>query len=217
MCNRNFHTAAAMNLYDRFILPTVLDFTCGLKPFRMQRQKVVPRATGRVLEVGIGTGLNLPHYCADGIDALHGLDPAAELTVKARKRARAAGLDVEMRNLSAESIDAEDASYDCVVCTYSLCTIPDALSALHEMRRVLRPGGYLLFCEHGKSPDAGVARWQQRLTPMWRAIAGGCHLDRDIPALLREGGFASSDMQTGYIPGPRVLTYNYWGSATAIS
>jgi ubiquinone/menaquinone biosynthesis C-methylase UbiE len=122
---------------------------------------------------------------------------------------------VELVDLPAEHIPKDDASFDTVITTYTLCTIPDAVSALREMRRVLAPGGALLFCEHGAAPDASVRRWQDRLNPIWKPIAGGCHLNRDIPTLLREGGFRVSDMEKMYLPGPRPLTYNYWGSAVA--
>ena len=123
---------------------------------------------------------------------------------------------MELVALSAERIPRDDASFDCVVMTYTLCSIPDALAALREMRRVLRPDGRLLFCEHGAAPDAGVRRWQDRLTPVWQKIAGGCHLNRDIPALLAAAGFAGRDLQAGYLPGPRPLAYHYWGEAVPV-
>jgi ubiquinone/menaquinone biosynthesis C-methylase UbiE len=204
-----------MNLYDRYFLPYLIDWACGIKPVQMQRAKIVPRAAGRVLEIGIGTGRNLPYYDKSKLQKLCGLDPAKQMHRLARKRMRQAGLDVELVELPAEQIPMADGSFDTVLTTFTLCTIPDAVSALHEMRRVLAPGGTLLFCEHGAAPEAGVRRWQDRLTPVWKAMAGGCHLNRDIPALLREGGFRVSDMETMYLPGPRPLTYNYWGSAVA--
>ena len=201
--------------YERHLLPYLTDFACGLKPVRRQRQKVVPQARGAVLEIGIGTGLNLPHYDRARVTRLVGLDPGTEMHRLARKRAAKAGLDVEIVGLSAETIPFDAASFDTVVVTYSLCTIPDPHAALREMRRVLKPGGRLIFCEHGLAPDAAVQRWQQRLTPTWSRIAGGCRLDRDIPALLREAGFASDDLEAMYLPGPRPVGYNYWGTATA--
>jgi ubiquinone/menaquinone biosynthesis C-methylase UbiE len=199
--------------YDRHILPYVIDLACGLKPVRQQRQKVVPLAQGRVLEVGIGTGLNLAHYDKSRISALVGVDPALQMHRLARKRMACAGLDVELVGLSAEQLPLPDASFDTVVMTYTLCSIPDPVPAVREMRRVLKPGGRLLFCEHGRAPDESVRRWQERLNPIWGRIGGGCHLDRDIPALLQEGGFALPNVQTMYLPGPRPLTYNYWGEA----
>ena len=201
--------------YDRHLLPYLIDFACGIKPVRRQRRKVVPLARGRVLEIGIGTGLNLEHYDRSRLTQLIGLDPSAEMHRLARKRMARAGLDVELVTLSAERIPYENASFDTVLVTYALCTIPDAVAALREMRRVLKPGGQLIFCEHGRAPDESVRRWQDRLTPLWSKFAGGCHLNRDIPALLAEAGFRSDDTQTMYLPGPRPLTFNYWGTAYA--
>ncbi|MDR3416080.1 MAG: class I SAM-dependent methyltransferase [Nevskia sp.] len=204
-----------MNLYDRFVLPYLIDWACGIKPAQMQRAKIVPRAQGRVLEIGIGTGRNLPFYDHARLQELYGLDPALQMHRLARRRMKEAGLQVHLLDLPAERIPMEDASFDTVLTTYTLCTIPDVLAALREMRRVLRPGGRLLFCEHGAAPDPSVRRWQDRLTPLWKPLAGGCHLNRDIPELLREGGFRIEDLEQMYLPGPRPLTYNYWGSAAA--
>lgn len=204
----------AASWYDRNILPYVLDFACGLKPIRAQRLQVIPRAAGRVLEVGIGSGLNLPLYDRSRVTSLVGVDPALQMHPLARQRSRQARLPVEMVGLSAERLPLPDASFDTVVCTYTLCSIPDPAAALDEMRRVLAPGGRLLFAEHGRSPDAAVARWQSRLQPYWSRIAGGCMLDRDVPGLLQAAGFRS-DMHAGYISGPKILAYNYWGEATA--
>lgn len=203
------------NWYERRILPWLVDIACSVRPVRRQRQKVVPLARGRVLEIGIGTGLNLEHYDKDKIERIVGLDPGAEMQPRARKRSRRAGLDVELLSASAEEIPCEDHSFDTVLVTYALCTIADPGAALVEMRRVLRPGGTFIFCEHGLAPDASVRRWQYRLTPLWAKLAGGCHLDRDIPRLLERAGFRSADMQQMYLPGPRPLTYNYWGTAVA--
>lgn len=200
--------------YERHILPYLIDLTCGMERVERQRRKVVPLAKGRVLEVGIGTGLNMPHYDRDGVESVVGLDPALQMHRLARKRIARAGLPVELIGLSAERIPLDDASFDSVLVTYTLCSIADPLAALREMRRVLKPAGKLVFCEHGRSPDEGVRRWQDKLTPLWSSIAGGCHLNRDIPALLRAAGFESSDMQTLYLPGPRPLTFNYFGTAS---
>jgi ubiquinone/menaquinone biosynthesis C-methylase UbiE len=201
--------------YERHVLPSLIDLACGVGPVTRQRAKVVPLAQGRVLEIGIGTGLNLPHYDAARVEKVVGLDPGMEMHRLARKRLAATGLQVELVGLSAERIPYDDGSFDCVLVTFSLCTIPDAVAALREMRRVLKPGGRLVFCEHGRAPDASVARWQDRLTPLWSRLAGGCHLNRDIPALLAEAGFRCEDLQQMYLPGPRPLTYNYWGTAVA--
>lgn len=202
--------------YDRRILPYLIDFACGMKDIRRQRDKVVPHARGRVLEVGIGTGLNFAHYDKSRVERVVGVDPAETMHRLARRRAAHAGVDVELVGMSAERLPLADAGFDSVLVTYSLCTIADPLAALAEMRRVLRPGGRLLFCEHGRAPDESVRRWQERLQPVWGKLAGGCHLGRDIPALLRQAGFQSRDLETGYLPGPRFVTYHYWGSAEAM-
>jgi len=205
-----------MNPYDRFLLPYLIDLACGIEPVQRQRAKVVPRATGKVLEIGIGTGRNLPFYDKAKLNELWGLDPADQMHRLARKRMRKAGLEVRLLTLSAEEIPEPDASFDTLVMTFTLCSIPEPVRAVREMRRVLKPGGRLLFCEHGLAPDESVRKWQHRITPYWKPLAGGCHLDRDIPALLTEGGFRIAEMETMYLPGPRPLTFNYWGSATPV-
>ncbi|WP_028008982.1 class I SAM-dependent methyltransferase [Solimonas flava] len=202
-----------MNPYDHYVLPYLIDLACGIGPIQKERAKLVPRALGRVLEIGIGTGRNLPFYDRERLSALYGLDPAAQMHRLARKRAAEAGIRIELLDLPAERIPAEDASFDTVVTTFTLCTIPDAVAALREMRRVLRTQGQLLFCEHGLAPDAGVRRWQNGLTPVWKPLAGGCHLNRDIPALLAAGGFEITELQADYLPGPRPMTYVYRGVA----
>ncbi len=202
--------------YDRNILPWLLDMACGISPVRRQRAKVVPHATGHVLEIGIGTGLNAHHYDKDKAHTIVGLDPALRMHRLAAKRIAEAGLKIELVGLSAERIPYPDHTFDSVLMTYTLCSIPDPVSALKEMHRVLKPEGRLIYCEHGKAPDASVHRWQNRLTPWWKKIAGGCHLNRDIPSLLREAGFGCELIETMYLPGPRPLTYNYWGLATPL-
>jgi SAM-dependent methyltransferase len=202
------------NWYDRHILPYLIDLACGIGPVGRQREKVVPQARGRVLEIGIGTGRNIPYYDRSRVSQVVGVDPALRMHHLAEKRIRETGLPVELIGLSAEKLPVADASFDTVVCTYTLCTIPDPLAALAEMKRVLVPGGRLLFSEHGVAPDADVARWQARLQPLWKPLAGGCHLNRDIPLLLQEAGF-HTQLQSAYIPGPRVVSYHYWGQAQA--
>lgn len=202
------------SLYERWILPRVIDFAMGQKPFTRQREKVVPRARGRVLEIGMGSGLNLGFYDPGRVESIVGIEPSAELRALSAARAKDTALPVELLDASAEAIPLGDASIDTVVTTYTLCTIPDAPRALAEMRRVLRPGGELLFSEHGLAPDEDVRRWQDRLNPLWRRIGGGCNLNRPIDSLIRGAGFALPAVETMYVPGPRPMTYTYWGAAT---
>lgn len=204
-----------MNFYDRYLMPRLIDACCGMPAVQQQRAALLPRARGRVLEIGIGTGRNLPFYDATKLSSLQGLDPATQMNPTAQKRADKAGIKVELLTLSAEEIPAPDASYDTVVCTFTLCTIPDPVKALHEMRRVLKPGGQLLFCEHGRAPDAGVQRWQDRLTPWWKPVAGGCHLNRDVPSMLAAGGFRATEIESSYLKGPKPLVWVTRGVAVA--
>lgn len=199
--------------YDRYVLPQILDFACGGKPIRKQRQKVVPLATGDVLEVGIGTALNAPFYDKARVRRIVGVDPALQMHPLALRRIKAAGLQVEMVGLSAEKLPLEDQSFDSVVCTYTLCSIPDPAGALAEIRRILRPGGKLLFSEHGRAPDESVRRWQRRLQPIWGPLGGGCNLSLNVPAVLEAAGFKTTT-ESRYIPGPRFASYHYWGVAT---
>jgi ubiquinone/menaquinone biosynthesis C-methylase UbiE len=202
-----------MSFYDHYILPVLLDFAMRQKTIRRQRAKIVPQASGRVLEVGIGSGLNLEFYDPDKVTEVLGLDPSAEMKSRARKRVAAARVPVSFVGLSGEEIPLESASVDTVLFTYTLCTIPKPLAALDEMRRVLKPGGQLLFCEHGRAPDQDVFETQMRIEPTWSKWTGGCHLTRDVPDLLTQGGFAIDRLDTMYLPGPRFGTFNYWGSA----
>ncbi len=201
-----------MNWYDRHVLPWLIDTACGLPMVQAQRRLLVPQARGRVLEIGMGTGRNLPFYDRSKLTQLVGVDPALQMHRLAQRRSAKAGIHVDLVGLSAERLPLPDAHFDTVVCTYTLCSIPDPLAALHEVRRVLKPDGRFLFCEHGRAPDAALARWQDRLQPCWMPLAGGCHLDRDVPALLRDAGL-NAQVDQGYLSGPRVLTYHYWGHA----
>jgi ubiquinone/menaquinone biosynthesis C-methylase UbiE len=200
--------------YERTVLPYLLDFSCGMKPIRKQRMKVIPQASGRVLEIGIGTGLNMPFYDRARVKSIVGVDPGLQMHKLALKRSLQAGLSVELVGVSAERLAVQDASFDTVVSTYTLCTIPDPVAALKELRRALVPGGKLLFSEHGRAPDQAVLKWQTRLQPYWMKVAGGCRMDRDIPALLEEAGF-KPQVQSRYIPGPKILSFHYWGEAVA--
>jgi len=205
-----------MGFYNKHILPKVVHLTCSMKPNMHQRSKVVPLVQGVVLEVGIGSGLNLPYYDASHITKVFGLDPSPEMTQIAAKAASAAPFDVEFIGLPGEEIPLDNTSVDTVLMTYTLCSIPDTQAALQQMSRVLKPGGKLIFCEHGAAPDPGVRRWQDRLDPVWGRFGGGCHLNRVIPDLIEQGGFRIGHMQAKYIPGWRPASFNYWGEATVV-
>lgn len=205
-----------MNFYDKYILPHFLNCACGSKPILYQRAKVVPQASGLVLEVGIGSGLNLPFYDTTKVSRIVGIDPSEELNAMAKKMAVDRGLEVEFILAGAESIPLPDNHVDTALITYTLCTIPDALTASKEILRVLKPGGKLIFCEHGLAPDSNVAKWQGRIDPYWGKIAGGCHLNRDIPEMIRAAGFEIQSMEQMYLPStPKFAGYNYWGTAIA--
>jgi ubiquinone/menaquinone biosynthesis C-methylase UbiE len=205
-----------MGLFDRFVWAPLLDFVMRQEPIMRQRAKVVPRARGRVLEIGIGSGLNLGVYDRAHVGTLCGLEPSEGLRTRAAARARQLGIALDFVGLDGQDIPAADHTFDTVVTTFTLCSIPDASRALREMRRVLRPDGQLLFAEHGVAPDASVARWQHRLNGAWRTLAGGCNMNRDIPALIRGAGFRPTELDALYLPGPKVLTYNYWGVAVPV-
>ena len=202
-----------MAFYQDHVLPHLIDLACSTKPTRKQREKIVHHAEGDVLEVGFGSGLNLPYYNRDNVRRIFGLEPSAGMRRKAQPNVDASGLEVEFIDLPGEQIPLEAESVDTVLVTYTLCSIDDAVAALEGMRRVLKPGGKLLFCEHGAAPDARVRRWQDRLNPGWRRLSGGCNMNRDIPQLIERGGFRITADERMYIPGLRILSYNYWGSA----
>lgn len=202
-----------MNIYERYILPHAINCACGTKPIRKQREKVVPLCEGRVLEIGMGSGLNLPYYDKDKIEFVWGLEPSEGMRVRAQKNITNSDLEVKWLDLPSEEIPLEDDSVDSILLTYTLCTIPDWQKALEQMRRVLKPNGKLIFSEHGLAPDKKVQKWQNRLDKPWGVIAGGCHLNRDIPALIKQSGLVIKSLEERYIPGPKFASYNYWGIA----
>ncbi|MBP2280078.1 ubiquinone/menaquinone biosynthesis C-methylase UbiE [Psychrobacter sp. PL15] len=202
-----------MNPYERYVLPKMIDLACGTSGVMEARSKIVPQAIGEVLEIGIGSGLNLPFYDPKKVSSIVGIDPAAQMQALGRQRAAAISIPVEMVAADVQGIHAETDRFDTIVITFTLCSISDPISALQEMGRLLKPGGRLLFCEHGLAPDSSVERWQHRLTPLWKPLAGGCHLNRDIPALIEASGFIVEELSAAYLSGPRPMTYVYSGWA----
>lgn len=203
-----------MSLYERYCLPHLIHLACGSEPVSKQRQKVVPLATGRVLEVGMGSGLNIPFYDADKVDFVWGLEPSQGMRRKAQAKLADASFEVRWLDLPGEEIPLDDKSVDTVLLTFTLCTIPGWKEALQQMRRVMKPTARLIFCEHGEAPDESVRRWQRRLNPIWGKIGGGCHLNRPIPSFIEQGGFKIESLDTMYVPGPKFASFNYWGVAT---
>ncbi len=202
-----------MGLYEKYILPKVTDFLCSAKPIMYQRKKVVPLAKGRVLEIGIGSGLNFPFYDSSKVEYIWGLDPSPQIRKMAEKRAIDMQFEVEFIDLSGDEIPLESNSVNTVLVTYTLCIIPDVIQALNEMGRVLMTEGELVFCEHGLAPDEDIRRWQNRMNPIWKRMGGGCNLNRPIPDLIEQGGFKINNIETMYIPGWKPASFNYWGSA----
>lgn len=202
-----------MGIYDRIIFPRLMHWTCGRSDVTRYRKWVVPKAAGRVLEVGVGSGLNLPLY-GDPVSEVVGIDPHDTLNRMAGQRSKDASVPITLVKGSAEDLPFEDASFDTALMTWTLCSIPDGGRALDEIRRILKPGGQLLYIEHGQAPDAGVARWQDRLNPAWKRLAGGCHLNRPINNMIREHGFSLAETRSGYLEGPRFLSYCSWGRAS---
>jgi SAM-dependent methyltransferase len=205
-----------MGLYARYLLPRLTDLAMRNPAVRAERARFLPLAEGLVLEVGVGSGLNIPFY-STAVRRLYALDPSAELLRMAGARAHDAPFPMEFLQHPAEAIPLADGVVDCVVTTWTLCTVRDPVRALIEMRRVLRPAGRLIFVEHGRSPDRRIVRWQDRLTPLWRRVTGGCHLNRSIDRLLGQGGFDVVEVETGYISGPRVGAFLYRGVARPTS
>jgi ubiquinone/menaquinone biosynthesis C-methylase UbiE len=202
------------SLYARYVLPVLIDLAMRNKAVRTERARFVPLARGVTLEVGVGSGLNLPYYSTD-IEKLYALEPSAELLRKAVRLGERSSFPIVPLCHPAEQMPVPDGSIDTVVMTWTLCSIADPLAALGEIRRVLTRDGQLIFIEHGRAPDADVARWQDRLTPVWSRFTGGCHLNRAIETLLAEGGFAVPRIEKSYVSGPRFGAYFYRGVARA--
>ena len=205
-----------MGLWERYAVPRLISAACSSKPIMKQREKVVPLASGCVLEIGSGSGTNFGLYDTQKVDELFALEPAPGMVSRARKTAAKLGMEqnISFLETGAEAIGLDDKSVDTAVLTFVLCTIPDWQASLAEIRRVLKPGGRILFSEHGLAPDAKVAKWQKRVEPVWKPLAGGCHLTRNIPELLEQGGFAIDRVETMYLPStPKIAGFVSWGSA----
>ena len=202
------------SFYDRHIMPRLIGCACASNPIMRQRGKVVPLAQGRVLELGIGGGLNLAYYDPAKVSEVCGVDPSHALRDRAAAAPRAEGLAVTIQPGVAEALPFDSGGFDTVVCTYTLCSVRSPQAALSEAFRVLKPGGRLLFCEHGLAPDPGVARWQRRIEPVWRRLAGDCHLTRPVGGAIAAGGFAIEHLDTMYLPNtPKIAGWQEWGAA----
>jgi ubiquinone/menaquinone biosynthesis C-methylase UbiE len=204
-----------MSFYSAWLFPRLLDLVMRQQQMIPFRQRIGNAASGRVLDLGIGSGLNLPFY-GKQTESVVGVDPSPELLRFAEERASKTSTPVELLYGSGEALPIDDKSIDTAVVTFTLCTVDDAATTLAEVRRVLKPGGRLLFAEHGRAPEPGVARWQDRLTPIWRPLAGGCHLNRKPDDLIQSAGFRIDDLETGYLRGPRPMVFVYSGSAHAV-
>ena len=201
-----------MGFYRKFVVPRLIRFAMSNKDAAWVRSQIIPAAHGRVLEVGIGPGFNLPFY-SNQVEQVQGVDPSQELLRVAEKKAKLTPFPVELIPGSAEELPLQDETVDTVVITWSLCSIPDPGKALGEVWRVLKLGGDLIFAEHGLAPDPKVSAWQNRLNSAWRALAGGCNLNRPIGRLISSAGFKVAQLDTTYLPGPKMLTFTYKGSA----
>lgn len=204
-----------MGFYSDLILPRLINSAMSRPDVLRLRNRLVPQAHGNVLEVGIGSGINLPFYAAD-VTAVHGIEPSQGLRKMAERAAHDVDVPLELIDAVAEDMPFETASFDTVISTWTMCSIPGLDAALSEIRRVLKPGGTLLFVEHGKAPDPGPHRWQNRLNPVWKCIGGGCHLNRAIAERIEAGGFAFDHLETGYmLKGPKWTTHTFFGAARA--
>ncbi|MBX7457474.1 class I SAM-dependent methyltransferase [Qipengyuania sp. 1NDH17] len=200
--------------YDAHIMPRMITLACGQKGIEERRREVVPLAEGRVFELGCGGGLNLALYDQDKVTSFAGIDPHSKLLEGARAKAKSRGWDADIRQGVGEDIPFPDSSFDTAVCTYTLCSVEDSAQVLSELRRILKPRGKLIFLEHGKAPDANIARWQERIEPVWKPLAGGCHLTRPIGSALRGAGFEVAPMGQAYLDkAPKVMGWMEWGVA----
>lgn len=201
--------------YEKYVLPKLLDTCCSTKPINYQRKKIVPNAAGTVLEIGIGSGLNIPYYNLSGIDKIYGLDPSPELCDLAYKNAINYEVEIDFLINDAEEIKLESKSIDTVLITYTLCSIRELQQSLKEIKRVMKSDAVLMFCEHGIAPDIKTIKWQNRINPLWGKLFGGCNINRDIPNILSSSGFNIHNLEQMYLPStPKIVGYNYWGTAS---
>jgi ubiquinone/menaquinone biosynthesis C-methylase UbiE len=200
--------------YEKFFLPKLCNKCCSTKPINYQRNKVVPLAKGVVLEIGMGSGLNIPFYNKNNIKKIIGLDPSQELNFLAKKIAKENNIGIDFIMSGAEEIPLPNDYVDTILITYTLCTIPDLDKSMNEMKRVLKSEGKFIFCEHGIAPDQNIIKWQGRINPIWKAIMGGCNINRNIPKIISDSGFDIIDINKMYLPStPKIVGYNYWGVA----
>ncbi|NOY65793.1 MAG: class I SAM-dependent methyltransferase [Gammaproteobacteria bacterium] len=202
-----------MSLYERYILPELIQYICNRKQFKERRQSILHHAKGTVLDIGMGSGTNLPFLKTPDIKHIFGLEPSERLRHKAMINADKLDLRIEPISNGAEDIPLEKHSVDTAILTFTMCTIPDIDKALKEINRVLKPGGQLLFCEHGRAPDENILRWQNRLNPVWKKIAGGCNLNRNIPELIKQADFKIQTIDQSYMPGPKAMSFIHKGVA----
>ena len=204
------------NFYDLHICPHIIDFFMNMNIIKKQRLKVIPNAKGKVLEIGIGSGSNLEFYDQNQVEKIYALDPHPKLADMTKKKADKLGIEVDFFPVKADKIPIEDHFFDTIVCTYTLCSIEDPIKALKEIKRVLSPSGQYIFSEHGLAPEENVVLWQNRLNPIQKVIGGGCNLNRNIPNLIEESGYKIDELNQGYIPGPKFISYHYWGHSVPI-
>ena len=203
-------------LYDKYVCPHLINFAMKMKPFRKQREKVIPSASGRVLEIGIGSGLNFNYYNKENVSEVFAVEPDGILLEKAQQNAKINNINLNVQQLKAEELPFDNNSFDTIISTYTMCSIPGLSSAMSEINRVVKPNGKLLFSEHGKSPDMNVFKWQKRMNGIQKRIAGGCHLDVDIPNEIIKANFKLNKIDSMYVPGPKFLSYHYWGVASPL-
>ena len=200
--------------YEKYVLPKIINCACGTKPILIQRQKIVPSASGVILEIGVGSGVNIPYYSNSNVKKLIGLDLQQDNWDQAYKIAKKSDISIDLLQGDGEELPIPNNSIDTVLITYTMCTIPNVQRSLAEIKRVLNREGKLLFCEHGLAPDKKVQKWQNKLNPIWKKCLGGCNLNRNIPELVLKSGFSFESISEMYIPStPKFIGYNYWGTA----